>query len=204
MIQLYECQGKHFKVYNSKVEEVLEHPDEDTGVIVNFGYNENDLIINVTGFLKKPMRKIGQKNRGDIYIFQKDFKPFLPILDKLLKDQKTVSDPEEKWRFGNPVERDGRQSVPNCFKLAEVSEVILTAPFDEQSLRIEGFLIVDSEIPGRDQSLWAKQGGGRQIHIGVWGSVSIIEKKSEAVDISIPLKKLENNFLKTIQEYWID
>lgn len=109
MSKIYSCDGKHFKVYHSDLGEVLEHDSEEKPVSVNFGYEDNEFTITVTGFTKRKMRLENQKNRGDIYILQNQFKPLLPCLKDLLKKLNTKSDPEEPWRFGRPQARNGRE-----------------------------------------------------------------------------------------------
>ena len=189
------------------MEEVLEHDSEEKPVSVNFGYESNEFTITVTGFVKRKMRLEKQKNRGDIYILQNQFKPLLPCLKDLLKKLDTMGDPEERWRFGIPQARNGRQSVPKLVKLAEVSEVSLAAPFNGHVFRIyNGYLVVDSEIPGIDQEKWYSEGAERQIHFGIFGYNCALkeEKIPKAVIVNIPLKKLENNFLKPIQNNWVN
>jgi hypothetical protein len=186
---------------------VLEHPSEEKPVSVNFSYDYTDFTITVTGFLKRKMRLEEQKNRGDIYILQNQFKPLLPRLEDLLKKLDIKSDQEEPWRFGDPQARNGRQSVPKLIKLAEMSSVSLTAPFDEYVFCINnGYLVVDSEIPGRDQSKWYSEGAERQIHLGIFGYNCDLRKEKipKVVVVKIPLRKLENNFLKPIQNNWIN
>lgn len=99
------------------------------------------------------------------------------------------------------------KAVPKLIKLAEVSEVSLAAPFDEYTFRIyNGYLVVDSEIPGIDQKKWHSEGAERQIHFGIFGNNCDVkeEKIPKAVIINIPLQKLENNFLKPIQNNWVN
>ncbi len=207
MSKIYSCEGRHFKVYNSQLREVLEHPSDEKPVSVNFGYDKHNLIITVTDFIKTRMRKKEQKNRGDIYILQKRFKPLLPHLKVLLKKCEIQSNQEKPWRFGSPHARSGRQGVPGLVKLAEISGVSLIAPFNDHVFRIkEGYLIVDSEIPGRSQTKWHSEGGERQIHFGVFGSDFFLKKERipKEVIINIPLKDLKNNFLKNIEINWID
>jgi len=205
--RIYGCEGKHFKVYNNELREVLEHPSEEKPVSVDFSYNKTDLVITVTGFIKKKMRISNQKDRGDIYILQNQFSPLLPSLCDLLKRLSIDSEQGESWRFGNPQERMGRQGVPKLRKLAEVRGVSLEAPFDAYVFSIENAnLVVDSEIPGIAQTKWRSEGGERQIHLGVFGYHCGLRKRKmpQEVVINIPLKKLENSFLKPIQKNWID
>ena len=207
MSKIYSCEGKHFKVYNSELQEVLEHPNDKNPVSVNFGYDEHSLIITVTDFIKTKMRKKNQKNRGDIYILQKQFKPLLPHLKDVIRKLEIESNREKSWRFGSPQARRDRQVVPKLIKLAEVSGVSLIAPFNDHVFQIKNaYLIVDSEIPGRNQTKWRLEGGERQIHLGVFGSDFFLKKEKipREVIINIPLEELENNFLKHIQKNWID
>lgn len=205
--KIYSCEGKHFKVYNSELQEVLEHPNDEEPVSISFRCNERNLKITATDFIKRRMREEGQKNRGDIYILQKQFRPLLAHLEDLLEKLEIRSNPERPWRFGSPQARGGRQGVPRLKKLAEVSGVSLIAPFNNHVFRIKsGYLMVDSEIPGIDQKKWDIEGGERQIHLGAFGSNQSLkkEKMAKKVIVKVPLEELEHNFLKPIQTNWID
>ncbi len=204
---IYSCEGKHFKVYNSDLQEVLEHPNDEKPVLVNFSYGEDDLIITVKGFIKTKMRKENQKNRGDIYFLQKEFRPLLSRLNDLIERLEINSAQEKGWRFRSPQPRMGRQGVPKLVKLAEVSGVSLIAHFDLYTFQIKnGYLIIDSEIPGRDQTKWSSEGAERQIHFGIFGWDYSLKKKRvpKEVVVTIPLENLKNNFLKPIKNNWVN
>jgi hypothetical protein len=205
--QIYSCNGKHFKVYNDDLRQVLEHPSEEEPVTVNFSHSHSDFTIAVTGFVNRRMRLEGQKDRGDIYILQNQFKPLLAYLEDLLENLNVQSDGRDPWKFRSPQARDSRQSVPDLVKLAEVSEVSLIAPFDAWVFCANnGYLVADSEIPGIDQKKWYSEGAERQIHLGVFGRSHELkeERVPEAVIVNIPLRKLKNNFLEPIRANWID
>lgn len=204
---IYSCPGKHFKVYHSGLEEVLEHESDEKPVLVTFSHNDVDLLIAVSGFVKRRMRLEKQKDRGDIYILQDKFKPFLLRLNQLLRTLNVKADQEEPWRFRQPIAREGRQGVPNLTKLAEVSQVSLMAPFDDQVFRIQnGYLVVDSEIPSSDQSKWYSEGAERQIHLGIFGfSRSLAKEKTDnKVVITIPLEKIKKSFVQMIEKNWVE
>lgn len=207
MPKIYSCKGKHFKVYESELGEVLEHDNEENPVRIDFGYENDEFTITVSEFVRRKMRLEKQKNRGDIYILQNQFEPLLQCLEILLKKLNIDSDPEKEWRFGSPQAREGRQGVPKLVKLSEVSEVSLVAPFDGHIFRINnGYLVADSEIPGTDQKKWFSEGSERQIHLGIFGYNCALteEKMTHEVKVKFPLRKLENNFLKPIQTNWVN
>jgi hypothetical protein len=67
----YDRDGKHLKVYNSDLREVLEHPSEEVPLSADFSYDHANFIITAKGFLKRAMLREEQKNRGDYLHFAK-------------------------------------------------------------------------------------------------------------------------------------
>lgn len=208
MSKLFQCKGKHFKVYNNILGQVLEHPAEDRSVNITFSHLEDNVQITITDFITSRMRIAGQKNRADIYILQEEFKPFLEILEQLIEKVGMESQARARtWRYGSPFSRNGRQGVPRLKKLAELWGIHFLAPFPKRLFEFkEACLVVDSEIPGRDQSKWDSEGGSRQIHFGIFGG-EISNKNGEmpeVVIVNIPLNELNNNFINPIKLNWID
>lgn len=208
---IYSCAGQHFKAYNSRYREVLEHPEEPQHVKLDFMLSEVSLTISVTNFIREPMRRENQKERVDIYILQDRFAEFLSIAERQL-DQLTVRMADRRpWRYGKPIARDQRQGVPNLVKLAELPRVKTYVPFTRETVTVDGAsMVVDSEIPGRFQTKWQREGGSRQIHLGVFNgkwnrSVNGNgDPRGEAVMLSVPATELKNNFFAAIRDNWVE
>jgi len=197
---IYACRGKHFKVYNSILGQVLEHPSDTEEVDLEFEIDENSIVIKVKGYIRTNMRIPGQKDRADIYILQKNFQPLLPLLHENINLLCVNHNAHRKWRYGAPVNRSTRQGVPKLVKLAEINQLLVIAPFEEKEMRIvNGVGFIDSEVPGMDQSKWKREGSSRQIHIGIGlGRVTCTNIKNDAIGIFkviIPLPEIKYDFL---------
>lgn len=207
-VTIYVCQGRHFKAYDNDQKKVLEHPNDSEEVHLEFCIDSDYLYVFVTEHIETDMRISGQKKRVDIYIIQYVFKPLLEILKNNLVKKNVKAMPQMKWRYGNPVARNGRQGVPSLTKLAEIISIDGAFPIGNKFITFSNATaVIDSEIPGDQQSKWKREGGSRQIHIGIfggtWNSVNR-DKQKEIVIVKIPLKHIENNFIKTIESNWIN
>lgn len=204
MSHIYRCKGKHFKVYHNSLKKVLEHPSDTEEVDLNFYHDETKLIISVSNYIEQDMRKDGQRNRLDIYIEQDVFIPILKIIKTTLAPESSL--PQTKWRYSAPIARDQRQGVPNLIKLAELQECISAiVSYSSKSVQFtKASMVIDSEVPGQNQTKWLKEGGGRQIHLGVFSATWEDRKnQNEAftdVYIHIPKKYLLHNFVIPIEE----
>ena len=210
MKKLYSIKGKHFKVYNNKWLEVLEHPSDTEEVSLFIEINKDKLDVVVKDYVHQPMRIPGQKERIDIYILQESFKPLLDLLEEEIKILPIIHEPKRNWRFGKPSSRFNRQGVPNLQKLAEVCNVSALIPFQNEAFNLNSaFAVVDSEVPSSEQTKWQREGGSRQIHIGIfmgyWKSISIEStNNSDEVRITIPTSELKYNFLDSIKNNWVE
>lgn len=204
---IYNCSGRHFKVYDSDQQRVLEHPSDTEQVNLQFGMTDEHLCVVITGYIETPMRRAGQKKRIDIYIMQNDFAPILPILKDEVHSRKITGAPSNKWKYGMPTARDGRQGVPMLVKLAETIDVECCAPIGKSDVSlIKATAIVDSEVPGDQQSKWKREGGSRQIHFGIFNGIwSAKERQSteDRVVVKFPLRHVENDLVSSIEKYWV-
>lgn len=208
MSTIYECRGKHFKVYNSTLRQVLEHPSDTEEVDLEFRLDDQYLVIAVTGFIETSMRVPGQKNRIDIYVLQDQFYPLLAILRERLDKTAAQHAPQRAWRYGMPMPRPGRQTVPNLRKLAELAGVGAVAPFGRQLAIVRGATaVIDSEVPGEQQTKWQREGASRQIHIGVFGgrrSTTQTNTEQPEVRVYIPITEIKYNLVESVTEHWVE
>jgi len=206
-MKIYACKGKHFKVYNSHQNQVLENPSDTEEVDVEFNLDNAHLVIFVRGYIQTKMRFAGQKNRIDLYILPENF---YPLLDKLKKHLARISiqhAPLKSWRFSKPIPREGRQGVPSLVKLAEIINVSALVPIIPQMVKVGGATaLIDSEVPGEQQAKWKREGGTRQVHIGIFGGVWTREARvnpEKEVVVFIPLSEVKNNFIDSIEKFWV-
>ena len=168
MAIIYTCSGQHFKVYDNATQQVLAHPEEPQHVDVAFNLDVTYLVIIITKYKQEAMRVAGQKNRVDIYLLQDLFRPLLDVLSEQLDQMQIRYNPRRPFRYGQPMQREGRQGVPRNIKIAELNGINATASFKDHQISTRGATaIIDSEVPGRDQTRWQREGASRQIHIGV-------------------------------------
>jgi len=207
MKKIYECEGRHFKVYNNDIGKVLEHHPESETVQLEFYSDKKFLWIHVFGFVEMDMRISGQKKRLDLYIFQDIFYPLLDILKEVIMSYGIDFTQAFEWKFGKPKARGGRQGVPRLTKLTEVQNVHSKAPFFNETLIFRNATaVMDSEVPGKDQTKWGREGGSRQIHFGIFNASTEAKSDPEPgpVQIAIPTRHLLNNFIEPIISNWID
>lgn len=207
MKKIYSCEGRHFKVYDSAIKKVLEHDPDTESVDLDFLLDDQYLWIEVSGYYETDMRVPGQKLRLDLYIFQDLFEPILPILNDELKALGINQNPPTTWFYGNPVPRENRQGVPRLVKLAEISNTSFKAPFSNQDLILyDAVTVVDSEIPGDDQTRWRREGGSRQIHFGIFNGKKKVRdpENINSVRIVIPINQLLHDFIRPIQQNWVE
>ena len=205
---IYSCKGRHFKVYNTELELVLEHPSDTETVDLAFYGSEEYLIIEVTNYIQTGMRIANQKIRTDIYIMQETFKPLLDMLTLYLDWFEVESNEFAKtWKFSSPVARDGRQGVPNLVKLSEIPNIIVYAPFGGQELIFKNStMIIDSQVPSKYQTKWIREGAARQIHIGIFGGRANNYrniKENNVVQVLIPIEDIRNSFINPIKNNWV-
>ena len=205
---IYICQGKHFKAYDSAQGKVLEHPSDSEEVHLEFCLNSEYLYIFVTDYIETNMRILGQKKRIDIYILQSVFKPFLRVLKNSLAKINIKAKPMTNWKYGNPIARNGRQNVPSLTKLAEVASIAGEFPIGNKLITFSNATaIIDSEIPGEQQSKWRREGGIRQIHFGIFSGAwnyADYDIGKKIVFVKLPAINLENDFLGSIKNNWIE
>lgn len=205
--KIYSCKGRHFKVYDSDQQKVLEHPSDTEEVNLDFEITDGHLCMTITGYVETPMRKPGQKKRIDVYILQEVFAPILPLIKAEMATRQIVVADRNKWKYGAPIARDGRQSVPKLVKLAETKDVEGVVPIGDRILNTHGAVaVVDSEIPSAQQSKWKREGGARQIHFGIFGGSW--ESRSggqhdKRVVLKFPLSYVGNDLISAIEENWV-
>lgn len=194
--EIFQCRGRHFKVYWADKLKVLEHPSDTEEVSLTFYLDDLEgvphLEINVTDYIQTKMRISGQKMRADLYILPSKLKG----LGKILKDASLdLECPQWRFsqRFGKPFARGGRQGVPEIQKIGDFNVRRVSAPFGTETLILQnGFGVLDLEKPGEDQTKWEREGGSLQFHFGffMFKSSDVNQEKGVAVKIHIPANYL--------------
>lgn len=177
-------------------------------VNLRFELDNRNLVIIVSGFVQRVMRRANQKNRVDIYILQDQFRPIIDIIPKSLDAMSVRHNPKRPFRYGQPLAREARQGVPELVKLAELTGIGVDALFDEQQVIVNrASAFIDSETPGSHQSKWQREGGSRQIHIGIFGGEwTRLDPTGEVkvVRVFIPVQELKYNLIEPALNNWVN